>query len=76
VKHPSIEREWKEIEEIHNQFHTYGHKVINSIKNSQKSEAWNYYAEAEKLSKKIFELLDQIEKEVDVQTEKGVQLFV
>ncbi len=75
VKHPSIKKDWEAIEEVHNQFHVCGHKVIDSIKNSQKSEALNYYGEAQKLSKSIFELLDKIEKEVDVQSNNGVQLI-
>ncbi len=75
VGHPSIKEDWEAIEEVHNQFHVCGHKVIDSIKNSQMSEALNYYAEAEKLSKQIFELLDKIEKEADEQTKNGAQLI-
>ncbi len=75
VDHPSIREDWNAIEEIHNKFHVCGHNVINAIKNSQKSEAQIQYAEAETLSRKIFELLDKIEKEVDVQSQNGVQLI-
>ena len=75
VEHPSIKEDWDAIEEVHNQFHVCGHKVIDAIKASQSSEAQSYYAEAEKLSKNIFELLDRIEKEVTEQSEKGVQLI-
>lgn len=75
VNHPSIQRDWNEIEEVHNNFHACGHKVIDAIKNGQKSEAMTYYAEAEALSKHIFELLDKIEKEVDILSENGVNLI-
>ncbi len=75
VEHPSIKEDWNALEEIHNKFHVCGHKTIDSIKSSHKSEALNYYAEAEKLSKHIFELLDKIENEVDVQTKNGVRLM-
>ena len=75
IEHPSIKKEWDAIEEVHNKFHICGHNVIESIRNSQRSEAQNYYAEAEKLSKNIFELLDKIEKEVNVQSDNGVQLI-
>ena len=75
VDHPSIKEDWDAIEEVHNQFHVCGHKVIDAIKNSQRSEARSYYTEAEKLSKHIFELLDKIEQEVNVQSEKGIQLI-
>jgi methyl-accepting chemotaxis protein len=75
VDHPSIIEDWNAIEDIHNNFHDCGHKVINAIKNYQKSEAQTYFVEAETLSNKIFELLDKIEKEVDIQTKNGVQLI-
>lgn len=75
VSHPSIEKDWNAIGELHDKFHTCGHHVIDSIMNAQKSEALKHYADAEKLSKKIFELLDNIEKEVDVQTKNGVKLI-
>lgn len=75
VDHPAIREDWKEIDEVHNQFHACGHKVMDAIKTSQKSEALKYYAEAESISKKIFGLLDKIESEVDVQTQNGVSLM-
>jgi len=75
VNHPSIKEDWDSIEEVHNNFHACGDKVIDAVKNGKTSEAQEAYAEARKLSKKIIDLLDKIEKEVDEQTKKGVQLM-
>ncbi len=75
IEHPSIKEDWDAIDDIHNKFHECGHKVISSIKNSKKSEAFNYYVEAENLSKNIFELLDKIEKKVEEQSKNGVKLM-
>ncbi len=75
VEHPSIREDWDAINEVHDNFHHCGHKVMESIRNSKKNDAIKHYGEAELYSKKIFALLDKIEKEVDVQTQAGVRLF-
>lgn len=75
VNHPSIKGDWDAIEQVHNIFHICGHNVIDAIKNSHMSEALNYYEEAKKHSKHIFELLDKIEKEAEVQSKNGVQII-
>lgn len=75
VEHPSIKEDWDELETVHNNFHESGHKVIDAVKNSQKSEALKKYEEAEKLSKIIIELLDKIEKEVEIQNQNGVKII-
>ncbi len=75
VDHPSIREDWNAIEEVHEKFHVCGHKVIDAIKNSKTSEVQLHFAEAEALSRKIFELLDRIEEEVNIQTKNGVQLI-
>ncbi len=75
VEHPSIREDWNAIEDIHNNFHNCGHRVLEAIRNSQKDEARKHYGEAELYSKKIFGLLEKIEKEVDAQTQMGVRLF-
>lgn len=75
IDHPSIKEDWQAIEDIHNRFHRCGQDVFNAINSDKKSDALQYYAEAEKLSKNIFGLLDKIEKEVELQTQKGVKLL-
>lgn len=75
VNHPSIKEDWDAIEAVHDRFHDCGHHTIDAIKNSQRSEALNHFEEAKKLSGRIFELLDKIEKEVEEQTQNGVQLI-
>ncbi len=75
VDHPSIKDDWNAIDEVHNRFHTCGHEVIEALKNSKKEEAMKYFAEAKELSKHIFDLMDKINNEIDVQTQKGVKLL-
>lgn len=75
VEHPSIKADWLALEEIHNQFHICGHKVIDAIRDSKSSDAQMLYKEAEQLSKKIFALLDKIDNEIDLQTQNGVCLL-
>ncbi len=75
VEHPSIKADWSAIEEIHNQFHICGHKVIDAVRDSKGSDAQMFYKEAEQLSQKIYALLDKIEHEVDLQTQNGVILL-
>jgi len=75
VKHPSIKEDWDAIEEVHDKFHSLGHMVIDAIKNGQKDKAMEYYSQAEALSKHIIELLDKIEKEIEIQSQNGVNLM-
>ncbi|HHV10377.1 MAG TPA: chemotaxis protein [Clostridiales bacterium] len=75
MEHPAIKADWAAMEEIHNKFHVCGHETIDAIKESRSADAKTHYREAEQLSEKIFALLDKIEKEVDLQTEKGVKLL-
>lgn len=75
VTHPSISKEWKDIDNIHKEFHNLGDKVIQAVKENNNYEAEKYYASAEKLSKKIFEIMDKIILESENQIKKGVQLF-
>lgn len=75
IKHPSIKDDWCAINEVHNNFHKCGDKVMDAIKSTQKAEALKHYQEAEHLSKQIFSLLEKVENEIEVQTQKGVKLF-
>lgn len=75
VEHPSIKKDWDSIEEVHNKLHDYGQEATEAVRNNQIAKARDCYTEAERYSKKIFELLDKIDSEVALQSEKGIQLF-
>lgn len=74
IEHPSIKADWDAIESIHNEFHSYGHKVIEAVKVSDMNEANKWYIEAEELSHKIIALLEKIDQEIEIQSGKGVKL--
>ena len=76
VTHPSILEDWKKAGVIHNDFHLLGQKVIDAVKEGNSSKAQDYYISAEGLSKQIFTYLDKISAEIDIQTKKGVNLFM
>lgn len=75
VEHPSIMRDWENIEDLHNKLHEGGHRIIEAVENSHISEAKAYYNEVEQYSVKIFELLNKIDHEVENQTKLGNKLF-
>ncbi|MBC2398583.1 methyl-accepting chemotaxis protein [Clostridium tetanomorphum] len=75
VTHSSIIEEWKKIDSIHKEFHQLGHKVIEAVKEENKSNAEKYYCSAEKLSKQIFVLIDEITEKIHNQNNKGIELF-
>ncbi len=75
IKHPAIEKEWKAIEGIHNELHSYGHKVIEAVKQNNSTEAYEYFHKAEELSKSVISYLDKVVSEVEVQNQKGVQVL-
>ncbi len=75
LSHPSISGDWKAIDGIHAEFHTYGDKVLKAVKEKNAVKARENYMVAEKLSKEIFMYLDRVTAEIQQQTQKGVQLL-
>lgn len=75
IEHPSIKPDWDEIDSIHSNFHTYGHKVIDSIKSSRIEDAKKFYLNAEELSHQIFGLLDKVEKSINTLSQKGEKIL-
>ncbi len=75
VTNPKISEDWKKTGTIHMEFHNLGQKVIDAVKEGNSSQAKEYYLSAEKLSKEIFQYLDKISAEVELQTKNGVNIF-
>ncbi|RNC29097.1 MAG: Methyl-accepting chemotaxis protein 2 [Candidatus Dichloromethanomonas elyunquensis] len=75
VTHDAIINDWNSIDRIHEEFHHYGDKVIQAVKNGKKDEALVLYRDAEKLSKEIFTYLDKVSQKVEDLSGKGIQLF-
>lgn len=75
VEHPKIISNWKSIEKVHMDFHDFGKKVMDAIKNDNYESAYNYYKQAEEISSKIFKYLEDIIKEVKDIDAAGEQIF-
>ena len=60
INYAEIIEEWKKIDDVHHNFHLMGDRVIEAIKSNQKAKAMELYNEAEKLSKEIINLMEDI----------------
>lgn len=75
ISHPSIEPHWKAIDSVHNELHSYGHKVLDAVKQNDAAKAQEYLHKAEELSGSVLSCLDKVIFEVEEQTRKGVQVL-
>ncbi|WP_054874949.1 methyl-accepting chemotaxis protein [Oxobacter pfennigii] len=75
VTHPSIEADWKAIDEIHDKLHELGGNAIEAVNAKNSSQAQQDYLEAQELSKNVIMYLDKIIAEAETQTQKGVSLL-
>ncbi len=66
ITNPSIEKLWKDIDKIHNDFHELGNKTIQAIENKNEAEARGYLSQAEGLSGELFKILDEILKKLEL----------
>lgn len=65
IKQPSIASKWKSIDTLHNNFHSIGEKVVNSIGLGDASSAKTLVEEACKISVDMFSILDDILSELN-----------
>lgn len=75
VHHPSMEKEWKEIDGLHERFHVQGDKVIAEVKREDKKLANELYEEAAEISAQILRLLSVIDQKVEELNQKGEKVF-
>lgn len=75
IKHPVIEKEWKSIDGIHSELHSFGHKVIEAIKTKDQTVAWEHFSKAEELSREVLSYMDMVISKVEEQNLKGVQVL-
>ncbi len=57
---PEVLDLWKEIKPAHEKFHALGKTIFNAIDNDDRNLAKNSIEEGKRLSKRLFEILDQI----------------
>ena len=58
MEHVDVKAEWTSIDEIHDQFHKIGDKVVDAVRVADEAAAGKYLKEAETLSNEIFEKID------------------
>jgi uncharacterized coiled-coil DUF342 family protein len=75
IYHPSIEADWKAIDNIHNELHNFGHKVLDAVKEKDAVKAQEYFYKAEELSGSVLSYLEKVVSEVEVQNQKGIQVL-
>lgn len=75
VEHPKILSSWKELGNIHLDFHKLGKKALDSIENNNSEAANNFYGQAEQVSSKIFKLLNSIIQDVKDIDSTGQHIF-
>jgi len=73
IDNAEIAEKWKSIDAIHSEFHSMGDKAINAVKSGDQKDAHTFYLEAEKLSKRMLEVLEQVETKVRNMVQKGVK---
>ena len=58
MENVDVKAEWASIDEIHDQFHKIGDKVVDAVRVADEAAAGKYLKEAETLSNEIFEKID------------------
>ncbi len=75
VTHPLIEKDWKDIGEIHFNFHTNGDKAINAIKKDKINEAKSILNETIALSEKLVQKITTVENSIKKLSSEGKTIF-
>ncbi|MCE5221259.1 MAG: methyl-accepting chemotaxis protein [Clostridium sp.] len=75
ITHPDIVKEWTAIDKVHNELHSMGTKMVNSVNINNQAQAQNLYLQAEKLSKEIFAHIDNTIKAIEKNSNMGVEVL-
>lgn len=75
IEIPILADEWKQIDEIHDQFHSLGDRLIDAIKEKNLNEAKSLYARADTLSQSMLGLLQRIDEKITKLTAEGTRIF-
>lgn len=75
MEHVDVKAEWASIDEIHDQFHKIGDKVVEAVRLEDKSAAIRHLQEAEELSNKIFGKIDNTVRIIERKSEIGEEVL-
>lgn len=76
VNNPKISTEWKEIGNIHYEFHNAGNGVIGAIKSGNKEQAEKIYSSLISLSRKMMDKLNNVQNMVKQMQQMDEKLFI
>jgi methyl-accepting chemotaxis protein len=75
IDHPEINKLWEKVDFLHHEFHSIGDKVINAVKQNDKSSANKYYNDAVKVSKDMMDILTEVESRISNLGDKGIKVI-
>lgn len=75
VNNQRLANEWKEIGQIHSQFHLTGKSIMNDIENGNAQEAQKKYQQVKALSEKMLNVLQLSINEVNQMSQQGINVF-
>jgi methyl-accepting chemotaxis protein len=71
----AIDDDWKKIDQLHHNVHSYGDKVVACIRSHDAEGAMKQYREAEQVSMQLRGLLTEVIRKIDKLTADGVNLL-
>ena len=75
ITHPDIINDWTSIDKVHHELHNIGIDIVNTIKRNNKEEAKNLYLKADRLSKEIFNHIENIIGGIERNSKLGVEIL-
>lgn len=75
INHPDVAKEWTAIDKVHHELHSMGIDVVDAVNMKDKAKANNLYLQAEKLSKEIFELIENTIKAIEKNSKLGIDVL-
>lgn len=75
IRQPDVQKEWSSIDDIHNELHSMGEKMIAAVNNNHNAQAQNLYMQAEELSAKIYSRIDNVIRIIEQKARAGEEVL-
>ncbi|WP_297427541.1 methyl-accepting chemotaxis protein [Clostridium sp.] len=75
LTHPDVVKDWTAIDKVHHQLHGMGIKVIDAVNTNNKIQANDLYVQTEKLSKEIYEYVDNTIRAIEKNSKQGIDIL-
>ena len=76
IIHPEIKEEWEKVDQLHNDFHSLSHRVIEAIKLKEKKAVDEIMKEASLISGELFKILDYLLKKINEFEKNNEEIFI